>query len=148
MLQLHQPFDKLPASCEEMDNKVRQVRLCIEVLRRYLKVKNLPETGSQAEKKLQKAEQEYLIDAYEALLTQLGTSYEEIRLARSADNKTRKALASKLGIGLDANRPDQLDQLLLNTDPLARSELEELSENNLEILFGLVSTDIVENPRT
>ena len=28
----HQPFGDLPASCEEADKKVRQVRLCIEVL--------------------------------------------------------------------------------------------------------------------
>ncbi len=147
-LQLHQPFDKLPASCEEMDNKVRQVRLCIEVLRRYLKLNNYPAAGSDAEKKLQKTEQEYLIDAYEALLTQLGTSYEEIRLARNADSKKRKALASKLGIDLKTARPDQLDQLLLNTDLLALTDkLEKLTENNLEVLFGLVSTDISKTPR-
>jgi hypothetical protein len=146
-LQLHQPFDKLPASCEEMDNKVRQVRLCIEVLRRYLKVNNFPAAGSNNEKTLQKTEQEYLITAYESVLTQLGTSYEEIRLAHNADDKTREALAAKLGIGLDANRPDQLDQLLLNTNPLAETKLEKLTENNLEILFGLVSTDISNSPR-
>src|SRR5262249_54451761 len=31
----YQPFGDLPADCEEMDKQVRQVRLCIEVLRRY-----------------------------------------------------------------------------------------------------------------
>jgi hypothetical protein len=32
----HQPFASLPVSCEAAQEEVRQVRLCIEVLRRYL----------------------------------------------------------------------------------------------------------------
>ncbi|MCB1985019.1 MAG: peptidoglycan-binding protein [Burkholderiales bacterium] len=145
--QFYQPFDKLPASCKEMDNKVRQVRLCIEVLRGYLKTQNLPAAGGASEKKFQKAERNFLIDAYESLLTELGTSFEEVRLVRNANDKTRKAFASKLGIDLDSKRPDQLDQLLLNIDSQIKSESEKLTANHLEILFGLVSTDIDENPR-
>lgn len=50
---------------------------------------------------LEKAEKDYLLAAYTSLLTRLGTSFAEIRLARSADAETRKALADRLGIDLD-----------------------------------------------
>ena len=45
------------------------------------------------------------------LLRHLGTSYDEIRLARVADDATRAVLASRLGIEASPVRPDNLDQL-------------------------------------
>jgi hypothetical protein len=79
-------------------------------------------------------ESEYLLAAYQALLAEVGTSLEELRAARGADEATRDALAERLGIVLrpDPTRPDTLERLLIPPD--------ELSEARLEELFGLVDT--------
>jgi hypothetical protein len=73
--------------------------------------------------------------AYLALLTQLGISYDEVRLARSADDAARRALADRLAISLGVRTGaagDRLDQLVC--DPAS------VSEGRLEELFGLVNT--------
>lgn len=134
----HQPFGDLPASCEEMDRKVRQVRICIEVLRSYLKAvwSSLPQNVALAkEEALAKQEKTYLLKAYTTLLTKIGTSYEDIRLAQNADEDTRAGLADRLGIDLDLNGIDPLSQIFFDaTAP------ETLTEADLEKLFGLVDT--------
>jgi hypothetical protein len=75
----------------------------------------------------------YAAAAYQALLTGVGTSWEELRIARGAPQAARAALASRLGITLSTSRPDQLDQLLL---PPAT-----VTEADLQQLFGLAPTD-------
>lgn len=122
----HQPFDSLadPSSEEIATRPVHRVRLCIEILRHYL--------DSHGQSQPTEAEFEYRQAAYHTLLSNLGTSYEEIRLARAADGDTREALADRLGIGLDPARPDQLDSLFLQPD--------QISEDALEQLFGLPDT--------
>ena len=105
---------------------VHQVRLCIEVLRRYLANHGRSTPAS--------AEATYRQAAYAALLRHLGTSHEEIRLARVADDATRAALASRLGIGLTQFRPDRLDQLLLQPA--------QVTEAALKSLFGLEETTL------
>ena len=133
----HQPFAKLPTACAEMDRKVRQVRLCVEVLRGYLTAH--PPSQAKAAK-LSAGLHEYLVAAYTALLTGIGTSYEEIRLARTAKPEARAALAERLGIDLFPTRPDELDRLFLdvNADPPALTELA------LQERFGLVDTTIAQ----
>lgn len=128
----HQPFADLPVSCEAMDTKIRQVRLCVEVLRRYLKTQTVtPERLT----RFKQAEQAYRLAAYTALLAQLGTTYEELRLSRDADqSKVRLPLAARLGFTLEAARPDRLDALLL--DPAS------ITEVDLEGLFGLMDTQM------
>ena len=74
----------------------------------------------------------YLLTTYQALLTAAGTSYDEVRLARTADPAARAALAARLGITLQPTRPDQLDQLTL--------DLRAITEDLLESLFGLADT--------
>lgn len=127
----HQPFAKLPASCEEMDKRVRQVRICIEVLRSYLKVH--PPTAARLNV-LNKAEASYRLSAYTTLLDKQGVSFEEIRLARTAEADSRMTLADRLGLTLSAARPDHLDNLFL--DPASGA----ITEARLESLFGLVDT--------
>lgn len=121
----HQPFSKFPASCEKASKKVRQIRIVIEVLRKYSGNTNqyLP----------------YLLEAYKILLNQFGTSYDEIRMARAADPEKRKKLADRLGISLYHTRPDELDMLFLTEDSPSEAE-NILNEENLERLFGLVDT--------
>ena len=83
------------------------------------------------------AEASYLSAAYQVLLSGLGTSYSELRLARGALDQDRQALAARLGISLYGTtsgqpRPDQLDALTLDHDTL--------TEKSLEKLFGLPAT--------
>ncbi len=81
---------------------------------------------------LARALDRYLLAAYRLLLTKMGTSAEEVRLAHAAQEKDRKALAERLGIDLGSARPDNLDALILDQNTL--------TEQSLEALFGLVDT--------
>jgi Tc toxin complex TcA C-terminal TcB-binding domain len=127
-LLFHQPFD-LPTSCEAVDTQIRQVRLCIEVLRKYIGTR--PLADATAEAVLAKSEQEYRLAVYTALLTKIGTNYADLRLARSGEPALRQSLADRLGIDLS-----HLNSLFL--DPSASPAL--LNEAALERLFGLVDT--------
>ena len=108
------------------NQSANQVRLCIEVLRRYL--------TNHGRTTAPNAEIAYRQAAYYRLLRQLGTSYDEIRLARVAADSTRSALASRLGIAATQFRPDRLDQLLLQ--PV------DITESKLRSLFGLEETTV------
>jgi hypothetical protein len=127
-----QPFADLPAACAEVDRQERQVRLCIEVLRRYL---TADPPAASAQQRLDGAERAYREAAYTALLMRFGASYGEIRLARTAAVPRRQAIAARLGIGLSGARPDHLDALFL--DPRTPRGI---TEPTLERLLGLVDT--------
>ncbi len=129
MATFHQPFTTLPVSCGAVERQVRQVRLCVEVLRRYLGVE--PPTCDQ-QSAFQQQYKRYLLETYTTLLTQIGASYEALRLARTATPEERRALANRLGMDLGATQPDHLDALFL--DP------ETITEARLETLFGLADT--------
>lgn len=118
-----QPFSDLVTRENRVvaNQPVNQVRLCIEVLRRYL-TKNAKSVPAPAEAAYRQA-------AYFALLGQLGTSYDEMRLARVASEPARTALANRLGIAL----ADRLDQLLFQPA--------DLTEAALEKYFGLEVTN-------
>ena len=125
--EFHQPFADLPGSCESMARQASQVRLCVEVLRAYLKSKTLPAPGSRQLPVLEAAQQTYRLAAYEALLSQLGASFDDLRLARTAPEAERAELAARLGIAVE-----KLDAL-----PLVPTHL---TEQVLEKLFGLADT--------
>src|SRR5262245_17151897 len=123
-----QPFIDLVTRANRAvaNQSASQVRLCIETLRRYLSKngRSVPAADEAA----------YRQAAYSALLQQLGTSYDEIRLARVADQSARVALANRLGIAVTQFRPDRLDQLLLQPA--------NLTEVALRNLFGLEETTV------
>jgi hypothetical protein len=125
----HQPFADSPIACEALDTSIRQVRLCVEVLRRDMAGKAL---APAALSRLIAAESAYRLAAYTALLGRVGTSYDELRLNRDAAPTVRVSLAERLALPLGATRPDGLDTLLLDPDTL--------TEADLERLFGLVDT--------
>jgi hypothetical protein len=125
----HQPFD-LPASCEAADAQIRQVRLCVEVLRRFLGARPLADAAT--ETKLANAEKDYRLAAYATLLTKIGTNYAELRLSRTGEPSLRQSLTDRLGIELS-----HLNALFL--DPNAVPDT--LTEAALEQLFGLVDTN-------
>src|SRR5262249_9257113 len=124
----YQPFRSLPTSCELMNERVRQVRICIEVLRAYAAAQKITLPPS-----FSKKEAQYRQDAYQALLLKLGTSYAGLRSSRGASQKDRESLATALGIPLgDGGQRDYLGELLLDIDTV--------TESDLERLFGLVDT--------
>jgi hypothetical protein len=99
---------------------VNQPRICVEVLRKVLASRGLQPSAT--------AEANYRQTAYETLLRNLRTSYEELRLLGNDDDR-RAALANRLGI---APTPDQLGRLILQPS--------EITEANLQKLFGLAET--------
>nr|MBS0019745.1 ribosomal protein L7/L12 [Gammaproteobacteria bacterium] len=122
----HQPFDSLPVSCAASKQEVRQVRLCIEVLLRHL-----GEGGVQFLQMLGSKGEAYRRAASDALLSQIGTSREELRLTLASSEQEQRALASRLGI-----EQERLKELFFNPEahPLTSGAL---SERNLEEVFGL-----------
>ena len=121
---LRQPLDRLiePAEFTPATAGVTQARVAVEVLRSVLR-QRVPAA----------LDQRFRARAYEMVLRELGTSSEEVRLARTADDATRKSLADRLGIGLEASRPDRLDAITIAPDEITDSELEQL--------FGYRSTN-------
>ncbi|HEU4328717.1 MAG TPA: neuraminidase-like domain-containing protein [Roseiflexaceae bacterium] len=121
-----QPFAELLGQPSgRISEPVAQVRLAVEILRRFLAARggSLPPAG----------ERLYLEAAYTTLLRWIGTSYDELRLARGADTATREALARRLGVA-----PAKLDELAL--------PLDSLSETLLQRVFGLAATTASESP--
>ena len=138
----HQPFFELPTDCGAVEKQVRQVRICIEVLRNYIGKRPLADPVKEAA--LVKAENDYRFAVYSLLLSSVGTSYEEIRRIHKELPETRKALAGRLGIDLALPRPadppgDELDQLFLDADAQPPTP-HALTEQVLETLFGLADT--------
>jgi hypothetical protein len=124
----YQPFNDLPTSCDLMNEQVRQVRICIEVLRAYAGAKNINLPTS-----FRDQEAQYRGDTYQALLLKLGTSYAALRASGGAKEEVRESLAAALGIPVgDGQQRDYLDELLLDVDSV--------TESDLERLFGLVDT--------
>jgi hypothetical protein len=120
---LLQPIGQLPAWCDETEDRVSQIRLCIEVIRRAL-----TSAGIAASPALGNGEAAYRVAAYTALLEKIGTSYTELHLAASALPEVKQALADRLGIAID-----RLPELTLDPGSLTEAELEEI--------FGLRQTN-------
>jgi hypothetical protein len=125
---LGQPIKDLAVTCDAVSAQVRQVRLAVEVLRRHLTKLQLTKEENE---QIGAAEQRHCRDAYVALLLQVGTTLEEVRLARAAGSQPtyRNSLASRLGI-----RAEKLDEFWLDWATLTEPELEKL--------FGFIDTDI------
>lgn len=112
---LHQPFDRLTEASrfEQATRSVSQARIAIEVLRGRL--------GHPAPARL---DRRFRGLAYRTFLRGIGTSYDELRLTRTADPAARESLARRLGIG---PRPDRLDELAVSPETLTDAQLEELT---------------------
>jgi hypothetical protein len=93
----YQPFGKLPANCLGMEEEVRQVRICIEVLRSYLGKHSREISNTQAYA-LKEAEQRCRLDVYQVILNKLGTNLTEMRVAQGASLEERKRIAERIGI--------------------------------------------------
>lgn len=113
------PYCELPADCASGTEEVCQVRVAVEVLRQHL--------SGDASWALKRP---YMEQAYRLLLTQAGTSLEELRrVATQASDGEKARLADRLGI-----LPSEMEGLYLDVS------LTYLTEHNLEKLFGLQDT--------
>ena len=118
---LRRPYGLLMTDKDLADMPVNEARLCVELLGR--EAAGLPVRI-----------QPYLQAAYERLLTECGTSFEELRLLRGAAADRRERLAQRLGLGdlLPADWGQVLNDLTL--------EPAQITEQKLEELFGLKAT--------
>lgn len=126
----HQPLGDLYASCESVDKQVRQVRICVEVLRGYYASILASRTSAQ-KAILDNAERAYRFATYSSILLKLGTSFDELRATLASDDAKKAALANRLGID-QGPKASQLAALLF--DP------KKLTEDDLEQTFGFPST--------
>jgi len=130
----YQELSDLPYLCGQTEELVCQQRLAIEVMRRYLNARTLaPEKYAQ----LAEDTAQYCFSVYRTLLTQLGTSYEQIRSYRFADFEMRQELANRLHFPI-SEEFDPFEFLFLEQDALL--EENRLNEANLEKLFGFVDS--------
>lgn len=124
----YQPFAELPADCHANHNKIRQIRICIEVLWAYINDKNLviPEAAYKT----------WLWDTYEHFLEELGTSYTELRDVRVQDSPDDTSLQQLLDLlGLNYSTSDALatfNQLYITAA--------NINEDWLETAFGWRNT--------
>ena len=111
------------------DEPIHSLRVVIEALRRFREAR----AGSGPID-----ESSYLQVAYETLLARLGTSYDELRFARSAPADKRIALARRLGIYLSDQTPE-LNELFVVPVPSATMSAEAI-ESALTRVFGYAPT--------
>ncbi len=128
---LHQPLADLPASCDVVETEIRQVRICIEVLRGHFDTEGLPVPGSDIATAMDRAITRYLEETYTRILNRLGTSLDELREAKRGDEQRKRQILLRLQINPD--QPDLLEELLL--------EPNEVTEAELERLFGFRDTN-------
>ncbi|WP_152206097.1 neuraminidase-like domain-containing protein [Marinobacter changyiensis] len=129
--QLHQRLRDLPATCEAVDQRVRQVRICCEVLRHLL----APEDASdpiEGAAPTGPSTGDYRRAAYKQLLEEVGASYAELRdvIAFGTADQQEK-VAERIGILVQ-----HLETLFIAVDDGATPP----SETWLEMHFGLQST--------
>ncbi len=136
---LHQPFGDLPANCGAVEEQVRQVRICIEVLWRFTGL--LENTDLQFPTPFRVGYRRFRKELYRSILAHLGISFDQLRIATlnvAADNpiaeqvaSQRQAVADVLGID-----DSHLEALFFDID----QEIVAPSENELEQRFGFRST--------
>jgi hypothetical protein len=116
-----QPFNRIAKGTDNDSLKatrpINQLRAVIEVLRNYW-TKTSTSTDTPPD------ESSYYLAAYRALLSGIGTSYDEIRLVRGEPDR-RRAVAKRLGFPETAS-PDCIEQLFLAPADLTDTKLKEL----------------------
>ncbi|MGR9086672.1 MAG: Tc toxin subunit A-related protein [Gammaproteobacteria bacterium] len=136
---LGQPFANLPASCDAVEDRVRQVRICVEVLWGFTDLLELADL--QMPTSFRNAYRHLRNQLYRDILTNLGTSFEQLRLATlniqgnslSAEQVEAQRQSTAALLGIDEER---LDDLFFNVEqpPISPSEID------LERLFGFKNT--------
>ena len=137
--EFHQPFGDLPASCSAVETQVRQVRICVEALWRFTGF--LDRADLQFPTPFRNAYRHLRNQLYQGILTNLGTSFEQLRravlqiqgdtVAAAEIAAQRQAVADLLGID-----QTHLIELFFNIEQPPISP----SEDDLQQRFGYRST--------
>ncbi|MNK08289.1 hypothetical protein D3C87_262190 [compost metagenome] len=146
-----QPFGSFSVDCDTLHKEYCRLRLVTEILEQYVKTKTLP---AEVLERLENDRKNFLLLTYKTLLTQAGTSYEELRsivAIQDADEKKAVAqrLADKLGILLyvpPSTSQFTADRMWLTFENSVSSQ--ELTAENLETIYGFRDTerDVLTNP--
>lgn len=136
----HQPFREMPASCKAVEEQVRQVRICAEVLWRFTGLRDLTEL--QMPTPFRRGYRFLRNQLYRQILTNLGVSFEQLRLAQlqlggtlpagEAAARQRETIAGLLGID-----PSHLASLFFRIEQPPVSP----SEADLGEIFGYEPTN-------
>lgn len=119
----HQPFADLPLDCDSMKAPVLVARIAVEVLRSYASTR--PALDPLPAAALASAEASYRQRVYATLLSEIGTTFDELLLAQGDSTKLTE-LASLLGLPSQT----EVEKLLLTDAQLANEDL-------LESRFGI-----------
>ncbi len=146
-----QPFGSFSVDCETLHKEYCRLRLVTEILEQYVATKTLP---TEVLERLENDRKNFLLLTYKTILTQAGTSYEELRsivAIQDSDDKKEAAqrFADKLGILLYAppsTTQYTADRMWLTFDNASTAQ--ELTAENLEIIYGFRDTerDVLTNP--
>ena len=137
--EFHQPFGDLPASCKAVEEQVRQVRICVETLWRFTGFLN--EADLQLPTLFRAAYRHLRNQLYRAILTHLGTTFEQLRKATlqvQGDDLTEELVAVQRRTVADVLGIDEthLEGLFVNIEQPENSP----SEDGLQQRFGFKST--------
>lgn len=136
----HMPFGGLKASCTQLNGEICQNRLAVEVLRSYYS--SIEGSIGQAQKDaLELAESNYLELVYRDILTQLGTSYEELRMVyNDPDTEKQLKLTDRIGIVIEHSNTTEATTLKEMHFDLSEDDPFPFDEEDLETIFGLRSS--------
>lgn len=137
-----QPFGSLAVSCDTLHEEFCRVRLVTEILEQYVDNQTLPQPVLD---KLAADRKNYLMLTYQTILTEAGTSLQQLRDVYATQPNEDKiqaatALTERIGIPLYISGTSNftVDRMWLtfgNSDPN-----QELDAENLETIFGFRDT--------
>ncbi len=145
-----QPFGSFSVDCDTLHREYCRMRLVTEVLEQLVATKTLP---SDVVLRLANDRKNFILLTYTTLLTQAGSSYDELRNVVSIqaveDKETAaRSLSDKLGIPLyiPGTSVYTADRMWLTFDSADPNQL--LNAENLELIFGFRDTqrDVLTNP--
>lgn len=145
-----QPFGSFTIDCSTLHKEYCRMRLVTEVLEKYVATKTLSPAIAL---RLANDRKNFILLSYKTILTQSGTSYEELRSLISIQNDQDKRsaalnLSEKLGIPLYVPGTEVMtaDRIWLTVDNLISSQ--KLNAENLEFIFGFRNTqrDVLTEP--
>lgn len=146
-----QPFGSFAVDCDTLHKEYCRMRLVTEILEQYVITKTLP---VEVLERLKNDRKNFILLTYKTLLTQAGTSYEELRNVISIqDEEEQEAAALRLSnkLGIPLYNPDSVADLTakrmwLTFDNVSPNQ--ELNAENLELIFGFRDTqrDVLTNP--
>ena len=145
-----QPFGSFVVDCSTLHKEYCRMRLVTEILEQYVAAKTLP---PEVALRLENDRKNFILLTYKTILTQAGTSYEEVRSVASLKDTVQKEtaaqkLSDKLGVPLYVPGTQHLtaERIWLTFDNPDTDQ--RLNAENLESLFGFRDTqrDILTKP--